>query len=557
MAFQLSRKASVKTLQLCDSKLIALDSKNDITIFDLAAPTAPGVGYSPPGVVTALCTDPCLDWAFLGLQTGEIIAYDIDREILAPMRIPNLWREKSPKARVLPVVAMALHPKDVGTMLIAYSEGAVVYSFKQGLVLHWLEFVLPPGAPGADTELGRISLLRKPVVTQAMWHPTGTFICTVHDDAVMAFWNPKDGTLVQARTLEEADVYVAGNVPASVLSGAGLPAHRKPICKVAWCCKGNPDDTGLLVAGGAAGNGLTLVELGPSPNMLTSSVQAVADHFAKPKALRVLDTPGAHDVVEFCLLPRTTPHHGGGCDPLAVIALLASGELVTLRFPDGAPLSPAGLLNPSLALAHPFATRFDVSAVNRERWMSLVRPRYKIQELVVGGVEHYKPHRRYENRIVVQSSHSNGTVRVWDVGHADEIENDTVLELDVGRVLQRTENLGITSVSMAGATAETAVGMESGEVVLFRWGKNLAFGQDEEFLSNAKPPESEAKEVVKDARLRGDPEVKEGLMPVCLVDQSCGPVIALRMSDVGFCAVGYQSGHLCVLDMRVRSRSLD
>ena len=53
MVFKLPRKASVKTLQFCDSKLIALDSKNDLTVFNLQEPGAPGKGYSPPGTVTA------------------------------------------------------------------------------------------------------------------------------------------------------------------------------------------------------------------------------------------------------------------------------------------------------------------------------------------------------------------------------------------------------------------------------------------------------------------------------------------------------------------------
>ena len=205
-------------------------------------------------------------------------------------------------------MALALHPKDVGTMLIAYSEGAVIYSFKQNAVLQWLEFVLPPGAPGADTELGAIRLQRKPVLTQALWHPTATFVCTVHDDTMLAIWNPKDGTLVQARTVDNANIHIPGDLPGEVLNGKATTAIRTPISKVAWCSKSNPDDTSLLIAGGGLSTdpmkGLTLIEHGPSPNMLTSSMQAVSDHFAKPKALRSLPTPGGYDVVDFCLHRR-------------------------------------------------------------------------------------------------------------------------------------------------------------------------------------------------------------------------------------------------------------
>jgi len=555
VVFRLLRKATVKALQLCDSKVVVLDAKNDITIFDLTTPAAAGVGYSPPGVVTVLRTDPCLDWVFLGLQTGEVLAYDMDREVLSPLRIPNFWKERAPKARLLPVVSLALHPKDIGTLLIGYSEGAAVYSFKQAAVLQFLEFSLPPGAPGADTGLAMIRTLRKPAVTQALWHPTGTFVCTTHEDSVMAIWNPKDGSLVQSRTLEDAGVHLPGNLPGAS-DGDGMSA-RQPIYKIAWCATSNPDDTSLLIAGGnpmtTRSKGLTLIDLGPTPNMLTSSAQVVADHFANPRRQRILPTPTEHDVVDFCVIPKTSPHYGGGYDPLAVIVLLASGELATLRFPDGQPLSPASLLNPSLILAHPFSTRIDVSAVQRQRWLGMARLRSQLSQstpdMIVGGIEHPKPLRRYENRTIVQSSHPNGTVRIWDLGHGDEIENGDVLEIDVASVLQRAADLTVECVSLAGNSGETAVGMETGEVVVFRWGKNPGRQQEEQ--------KSDGDQVITDVRMRADPDVREGLMPACILDQKCGAVIALKMSDVGFCAVGYQTGHLCVMDMRVSGCSLE
>ena len=50
-------------------KLIAVESKNDIIIY--ALDTARIVAsYTPPGQVTALLTDPTLDYAFMGLQNG-------------------------------------------------------------------------------------------------------------------------------------------------------------------------------------------------------------------------------------------------------------------------------------------------------------------------------------------------------------------------------------------------------------------------------------------------------------------------------------------------------
>ncbi|TGZ80170.1 hypothetical protein EX30DRAFT_359209 [Ascodesmis nigricans] len=554
--FTLTRKATVKTVRLCDSHLIVLDSKNELTIFNMSEPKARPVGYSPPGIVTVLETDPCLDWVFMGLQSGEIVIYDIDREVMAPFRIPNYWRERSPKARLLPVTSLQLHPKDVGTLLIGYLEGAVVYSFKQNAPLHYLQFELPPGALGSDTELAQIRTTRRPRLSQAIWHPTGTFICTTYEDAVMVFWNPKDGSIVQARTIQDAYVHLPGNLPAQMLDGGESISIRQPIFKIAWCSTNNPDDTSLLLAGGNSmtmpAKGMTLLDFGSTPNTITSSVQALGEHLANPRRQRVLPTPTQLDVVDFCLIPRVSPHYGSTHDPVAIIGLYASGELVTLRFPDGAPLSPSNILHPSLSLAHPFPTRVDVSAVNRQRWLGMEESRKKGPEFVIGGVERRHVLRRYENRTIGLSCHPNGFVRIWDLGHDDEIENQGCLELDLCRVLQRGIDLEVKSASMSAGSGETAVAMKTGGVVVFRWARNKAFGrpsQDEEHATQSQTG-GEVGEGLVDVRARVDPELKEGLLPYTMLDQNCGPIAAVKMSDVGFLGVAYESGYLTVVDLR-------
>jgi syntaxin-binding protein 5 len=67
--FRLLRKASVKILQFCADKLVCVDTKNDISVYSLESTRILG-SYAPPGLVTALTTDPALDFALIGLQTG-------------------------------------------------------------------------------------------------------------------------------------------------------------------------------------------------------------------------------------------------------------------------------------------------------------------------------------------------------------------------------------------------------------------------------------------------------------------------------------------------------
>lgn len=69
MVFSFQRKASAKFLQFCADKLISVDSRNEINVYSLETRKLI-VSYTPPGQITALLTDPSLDYAFLGLQNG-------------------------------------------------------------------------------------------------------------------------------------------------------------------------------------------------------------------------------------------------------------------------------------------------------------------------------------------------------------------------------------------------------------------------------------------------------------------------------------------------------
>ena len=94
-------------------------------------------------------------------------------------------------------------------------------------------------------------------------------------------------------------------------------------------------------------------------------------YFASPKRQRILPTPPGAEVVNFCLIPRSSPHFSGSHDPVAVIALLSSGELLTLTFPSGMPISPTNQLPLSLTFVHPFVKRLGIAQAGREKWLGL------------------------------------------------------------------------------------------------------------------------------------------------------------------------------------------
>ncbi|MCJ1414541.1 hypothetical protein MMC32_000868 [Xylographa parallela] len=540
------RKASIATLQFCAEKLLSLDSKNDIAIFSLEAKKLVA-SYSPPSKVTALLTDPTLDYALIGLQNGDIIAYDLDRQALAPFRIMNLWKEHDRRSRNLPVIALALHPRDIGTLLIGYPQGAVIYSFKQNKPLNYIQYELQPGAPGGIPDPISARRSRTPQLLHAAWHPTGTFILTGHDDSSLVIWDSKTGKLVLARTLQDVNIDRPGKVLSSGSAQSEVTSLNAPLFRIAWCCKQNPDDTGILISGGSptgtAKKGLNFLDFGQTPVYATSSWQVLSDHFAKPKSQYRLITPPNTEAVDFCIIPRNSPHYAGASDPIAVIALLASGELLTMSFPSGHPITPTNQLHASLTFVHPFVNLISTSYVQRTRWLGMIEKRSQGPRILVGGAEATRPMKRYEDRNILLTAHADSTVRVWDAGHGDEIENGAMLQVDVARAVGRTDAVDISHMSMSGATGELAAGLTTGEVAIFRHGYNHTFGQE---ISHVNKTEFG----LEDIKDRADPTVKEGLLPLTLFPHPRGSVTAIRISDVGFVVAGFENGSITVIDLR-------
>jgi syntaxin-binding protein 5 len=487
-------------------------------------------------------------WVLIRISVGDIVAYDLDREALSAFRIPNLLREVSPRAKLLPVVSMHFHPRDIGTLLVGYTEGAALFSFKQNKPTKFFQYEVPRGAPGGDPDLAGPHEVRRPRLSHAIWHPTGTFILTAHDDSSLVFWDPRDGRTVEARTIQTTSIQLPGGGASTTGSSTGVRSMKQPYYEIFWCSKENPDDTGLLIAGGTPTSnptpGLTFFDLGQTPNYQTSSWDVLAKHFQNPKRTHILPTPPNAEVVKFLPIPRSSPHYAGSHDPIAVITLLSSGELITLSFPSGHPITPTNQLHVSLSFVHPFVTKTALACVDRMRWLGIRESRQHGPNFLLGGVDETRPLKRHENRNIIQTAHADGTIRVWDAGHGDEIENGVVLQVDLARAVGRFENIDVTQMSMSGATAELSVGLRSGEVVVFRLNTNQHAGREP---APSKPNALPGRliSIVE----RADPALKEGLLPLTLLNEQQGPITALKHSDVGFVAVGFEAS-IAVIDLR-------
>jgi hypothetical protein len=356
----------------------------------------------------------------------------------------------------------------------------------------------------------------------------------------LVFWDSKEGKIVLARTLSEVGIQHA-------TPSAPTPGYSDPYVKIAWCCKKNCDDTGLLIAGGegpdASPKSLTFIELGLTPMYATSTWQALENHFRGKRHIPLALPPGAQ-AVDFLLIPRDSPYFGGAQDPIAVVVLLTSGELITLSFPTGYPISPTNQLHPSAFFVHPFVTKFNVSSVDRPRWLSMVEKRDQGEPILKGGAAGVRPKKRFEDRTIIQTAHADSIIRLYDSGHADQIENEVQLQVDVARALDRYEDVEVTAMSLASTTGEFVIGTRTGEAVVFRWGINSFYGKNQPKQLDPNPMG------LSDISSRAEPNLKEGLQPFVLYEMMQGPITAVQISNVGFAAIASELGFLTLIDLR-------
>ncbi|KAK9464908.1 lethal giant larvae like, C-terminal-domain-containing protein [Lipomyces arxii] len=535
--------------------LIIIDANNAVTVLSLEAKEVFSV-FQADIPITAVESDPSLDWLFLGLDNGLTIVYDIDRGLKSPYRIGNLQMKAIPRGPVSPVMFIAMHPRSVQVLLIGYRNCAVVYSMADDNMFLVLQYEVPAGAPGGDLHPVHFQQSRLPRLTTGAWHPNGHHIVTAYEDGSIVFWDAKEGKLLQARTIDDTDV----NEPRTGIfntSDVSLQSVREPIYRIAWCCTANAEDTSLLVAGGERADmplkGMTYMEFGPTPVVQITSYQAMGEHYAQPRRQRIYPVPVGADPVDFIMIPRSSPYYAGNMDPVAIVTVLSSGELYSIEFPSGAALPVASMFPPSLCWIQPRMSAFTIAAVRREQWVGMMYSRKKQPELLLsGGAPAPSRLRKFDIRNIIVTGHSDGTVRLWDASHG-EIEDSQILDVSIADALNRGDDVRVSHISFAGQMGELSVACETGELVFYKYGLNKPASAEEiqRRISALQITDSDGRTpVILNLAARIDPKMKEGFLPVFALNPMRGPITAVKNSDIGFLAVGYQFGSLALVELR-------
>lgn len=545
VVFTLKKPIPIEFLNIVKSVyLVAVDASKTVTVFSMESREEVS-SHSVYGNVTAVASDPAMDWFFVGLENGQVVIYDVDRGVMANHRIDNLQKSLLVKLRMSPVVDIAIHPRDPSVLLICYTETAIVFNIIKQEIIFGLRYEVPAGAPGGDSDPRIIGQFRHPPLLRALWHPNGHHILTVHIDGSLVFWDAIEGNLLHARTLTDTDV----NVPRKASAVGSSDVNTQPITGLTWNCTQNPEETSLLIAGGhtfeGAMQGLTMIDFGVTPAVAITSYQNMGNYYRNPRRQRVFPTPEHASIIDFTMLPKQSPYYAGCHNPFALIALLENGEMTCITYPDGLPMSNVGALPSAFGWVQPFVTAISMAAMPRNQWLGMLASVPACDSFFNGGAPARRHLRKFETRNSLCTGHSDGTVRLWDASHG-ELETSKIIELSVSEAVKKHLGIAITRISLSGASAELAVALETGQVVLYKFGsgKRLDLSTYMEAMNLSDPPQ------IQD--IRGRTSLKrDGFLPGSLINNmGNGPVSCLVNSNVGFVAIGYESGKLIVIDRR-------
>ena len=534
--------------------LVAINSKDVIVVLSLYSKAILATVFAP-GKVTCVETDPSLDWILIGLQSGTVIVYDVDRDQLSEFKIENLQKLNFfTKGRVSPVVSITWNPRDIGSVLISYEMSTVIYSLADRVIKQHFIYELSPGAPGGEYSYN-VNEARFPTVIQSLFHPNSLHVLTVHEDNSLVFWDANTGQLIQARTVYDTDIHIPQN---------GLQKHPPTdiprILKASWICQNNPEYTSLLIAYKPASadsynQSLTLLDFGSTPLYTITTYDSMSKYYAKPKEQKIFPLSNNAHIKDFLPLSRGSPFFGGCHDPAIVLLVFENGEIETMLYPSGSFTTKSTLLPQTLSWLRPRVTESVGLSVPKQLWLGVLNSQRKEMGILKGGFPIKRETRNQDVRSAVATGHTNGSVRIWDASQS-ELDDTSVYEVNLASVLNVGNKLPVTNISFSANTLELAVSIESGDVVLFKFEANRYFNPDGKDIDRNLEMKfrrfslNESQEILVDVSERASPALKKGFIPNTAIHAKRGKVATLKNSNVGFVGISYSEGTLMLIDRR-------
>ncbi|KAI5956721.1 SRO7 [Candida jiufengensis] len=590
VVFQFNIKHPITDLKFVKGVYLLCSSPaSGLTILSLHSKRILGT-FSFPGTVTAIETDPSLDWAVFGLANGSLIFYDVDRLNLTPFRIDNLQKKIMPKEKMSPVVSIEWHPRDIGTLLVAYNQCAIIYSLVTGEIKSVLTYQLSKEhkgfqysthiATGGKKKLFGSSKTIIPMIKEAHFHPNGLHAITVHNDNTIVFWDIDGGKIIEARTLYETQLHRPG-------AYLEVPIAFNPIETVKWVCGEDPENTKLLVSGGDpdATNTISVLDFGYTLKYTITSIENQSRFYCNPQGgqrkIPINFYLNNTEITEYIthiepITENGSPYFHGGHNPSFLLLVSNLGRMYSLSFSDnsggqGSSDLGAVIFPTSIALTVPPLCYFDVQAVVRIDWYSMMSSRVssgtnaKIKPLLFGGspvsLTSLPKSLGYNDgfRNIMITGHENGLVRFLDVTKGEQSSTESVVQVSLKETLydyQNPANLRVSQVSCSFPNRQLLVGLATGEVVICKFGKNpnvknAGISTNKDYSDCPMQHTNGSASLLNiTGRVSGSAASSATFLPsyILRLDPS-EPISVLKMSDAGFAAVGYKSGRLVVCDI--------
>ncbi|THH11619.1 hypothetical protein EW145_g567 [Phellinidium pouzarii] len=362
IVLRVPRAAQVRFLRFSSLvyRLLCVDDKRTLHVWDLSQLGRPKIVASETlkEPICSITVSHSHSHAFIGLERGAILAYDILCLHRSPYIIPDLWKSHerdmlhsglsmSPTPNSSDLMDIVIHPRDLNLLFIAYTGGVVLFNLTDRQALHHYKLIIPPGAPGAlgyyDPE---VMQTRQPALTSIAIHASGQLFATGHLDGSIALWavDDEDHPLM-VRTIDKLDInYPDGEELDTALSDVQHSSPEvidsmrlEPIFKLSWCSFGSQalsdpysSDTVLIILGGYSAAhvpGLTALRF-PAFALISPSTAAVQEgvrpEVRKPLAKSfssgdsyLYSTVGV--VTDYLSIPKGSPLFGGDFDPVAIL----------------------------------------------------------------------------------------------------------------------------------------------------------------------------------------------------------------------------------------------
>lgn len=569
--------------------LVCVQSLGGITVLSLHSKSILA-NYTCPGTVTAVASDPSLDWLAVGLNNGSVVFYDVDRFTLAPLRVDNLQKMVIPKQKMSPVLGIEWHPRDIGTLLVTYDHCVVQWSITLGIIKNAFVYQLTRECRGFEysnfVERGgkkKVFGSAKeiiPLVAEAHYHPNGLHMVSVHNDGTLAFWDTNSATLLEARTVMATGLQKHGE-PAGNLNFEEAPLA----IRARWIAGLDPELTQLLVTGASRSDPecVDVLDFGLTLKYSLTSHEKQGEFYSRPQdGQRKLTVAfnrrkkddGPNEIIEKIIpLAQDGLLYFNGChNPSSILFISNLGAVYLTKYnPEAGGLATTRnlLLPPSLSFTVPPTTFFSTVSVKRMEWFGVLSSRKNAAAnqndlaLVNGGAPVNKSFPKtvgfddnYHN--IVITGHENGDVRFLDVTAGEFHNEEKLIALEFRNTLfngKESSSYRIAQVSCSFESREMIVGLANGNVVICKVAK---LGHN----PLAQPPANQgydqcpvqhrngqARIVNLRNRILGPFSSSSFLPEHLLVLDLKDKITSLKMSQAGFAAVGYRSGRLVVCDV--------